>query len=71
MDVIELEGMEFRAFHGCLEQERRDGNLFTVDFRGEIDLQRAAQSDDLADTADYGKIYDTVAAQMAVPSNLL
>ena len=71
MDTIELEGMEFHAFHGCLESERRDGNLFTVDFRGELDLSRAAESDDLQDTADYGRIYDIAAAEMAVPANLI
>ena len=43
--TIELEGMEFRAFHGCLEHERREGNLFTVDFRTDLDISRAAESE--------------------------
>jgi len=68
---IELEGMEFHAFHGCLEQERREGNTFLVDFYAETDLADAAESDDLNDTVDYGKVYDIVAEQMAIPSNLL
>lgn len=71
MDIIELEGMEFRAFHGCLEKERREGNTFLVDFRAEIDLGKAAKSDMLEDTLDYGAVYDIVAGEMAVPSNLL
>lgn len=69
--ILELEGMEFRANHGCLEEERRDGNIFTVDFRAEIPLAAAAASDCLSDTLDYSAVYDIVAAQMAVPSNLL
>ena len=69
--VIELEGMEFKAYHGCLEQEKVRGNLFTVDFRGELDLSAAAESDRLADTLNYGEIYDLVSEEMSVPSELL
>ena len=29
---IELEGMEFHAYHGCFEEEKTSGNLFVVDF---------------------------------------
>ena len=69
--IIELEGMEFKAYHGCLEQEKVRGNLFTVDFRGELDLSAAAESDNLTDTLNYGEIYDLVAEEMSVPSELL
>ncbi len=69
--IIELEGMEFHAYHGCLEEERREGNTFTVDFYAETELKKAVKSDDLKDTIDYGRIYDIVAAQMTIPSNLL
>ncbi|MBR5661106.1 MAG: dihydroneopterin aldolase [Bacteroidales bacterium] len=69
--TIELTGMEFHAFHGCLVQERKEGNTFIVDFRGKITGKKAAKSDDLKDTVDYSKIYEIVAAQMAEPSNLL
>ena len=69
--TIELTGMEFHALHGCLEQERKEGNTFMVDFRGKRDGKKAAKTDDLNNTADYSKIYEIVAAQMAKPSNLL
>ena len=62
--TIELTGMEFHAFHGCLESERKEGNTF-------LDFKKAAKSDDLKDTPDYSKVYDIVAAEMAKPSNLL
>ena len=71
LGVIELEGMEFKAYHGCLEQEKVRGNVFTVDFRGELDLSAAAESDNLADTLNYGEIYDIVADEMSIPSELL
>ena len=69
--IIELEGMRFWAFHGCLESERSKGNLFLVDFRGETDLRKAAESDALEDTVNYGEIYDAVKAEMDIPSDLL
>ena len=69
--VIELEGMEFKAYHGCLEHEKVRGNLFTVDFRGELDLSAAAESDNLNDTLNYGDIYEIVADEMSIPSELL
>ena len=59
--IIELEGMEFHAFHGCLEKERREGNTFLVDFHAEMELKKAVKTDDLRETADYGRIYDIVA----------
>lgn len=69
--LIELTGMRFEAFHGCLPEEREKGNVFVVDFSCNYDLQKASESDDLADTMDYGAVYDIVAREMAEPSNLL
>ena len=69
--IIELEEMRFWAFHGCLESVRRNGNLFLVDFRGELDMRKAAESDSLEDTVNYGLVYDLVKEEMSVPSDLL
>ena len=69
--IIELEGMEFKAYHGCLEQEKIRGNSFTVDFRGELDLSAAAESDNPNDTLNYADIYEIVADEMSIPSELL
>ena len=69
--ILELEGMEFHSFHGVLEREKVAGNLFVVDFRGVLDMRAAAQSDALEDALNYAEIYDVVAAEMAIPSDLL
>ena len=69
--TLELEGMEFRAYHGCLEHEKIAGNDFVVDFRGELDMSAAAESDRLEDAVNYALIYDVVAEEMAKPSDLL
>ena len=69
--VIELEGMRFWAYHGCLESERSKGNLFLVDFNGEMDLRKAAESDHLENTVNYGEIYQVVKTEKEIPSDLL
>lgn len=69
--IMELEGMEFHAYHGCLESEKREGNLFTVDFSCEYRMAEAAASDRLEEAIDYGRIYDMIKAEMEIPSNLL
>ena len=69
--VIELEGMEFKAFHGVLESEKTNGNLFVVDFRGEVDMSRAVESDRIEDALDYSLIYNAVEREMRTHSDLL
>lgn len=69
--TVELIGMEFVCRHGCLESEKLNDNLFVVDFCGVYDMEAAAGSDRLEDAVDYGSVYDLVAKEMAVPSELL
>ena len=69
--TLELTGMEFYAFHGCLESERKIQNLFVVDFRGEYDMSDAMRSDSLGDALDYSGIYALVARRMDESVNLL
>lgn len=60
MDRIELNGMEFVGYHGCLPEERRAGQTFLVDLKLYLDLQQAGQCDDLARTVDYAAVFQTV-----------
>ncbi len=69
--TIELDSMQFVAFHGVLPQEKQDGNLFLVDFKCTYDISEAMRSDRLSDTLDYAAIHRIVAAEMAIPSELL
>ena len=68
---IELLGMHFKAYHGCLPEERTNGGEYVVDFRCPVNPETAVQTDDLASTLDYSAVYEIVSSQMAVPSNLL
>jgi len=69
--TLELLGMKFHAFHGCLESEKIEGNNFIVDFKAEMDMEKASLSDCLEDTLDYSIIYNIVKREMEIPSNLL
>ena len=71
MALIEIEGMEFYAFHGHFDVEKVAGNRFLVDLKIEVDCSKAGQTDDLKDTLDYQKAYTAVKEEMAKPCNLL
>lgn len=69
--VIEIENMEFYAYHGCFEAERVVGNRYLVYARLEYDCATAAASDRVEDALNYQTAYGVIAKEMAVPSHLL
>ena len=71
MALIEIEGMEFYAFHGHFEVEKVAGNRFLVNLKMEANLSKAGQTDRLEDTLDYQKAYLAVKEEMAIPSDIL
>lgn len=71
MALIEIEGMEFYAFHGHFEVEKLAGNRFLVDLKIETESNKAGETDRLEDTLDYQQAYLIVKDEMAIPSDLL
>lgn len=71
MDRLELCGMEFYSYHGCFQQERICGGRYIVDCICNLDLTKAAQSDNLNDTVDYPKIYEIIKRDISTPANLI
>ena len=69
--LIELENMEFYAFHGCYHEEQIVGNRFLVDFCFEVDVEKAAQSDDVTETISYLTVYEVVKTEMMIHSDIL
>ncbi len=59
-DRIVLSNMRFDARHGYYDEERLTPQRFEVDVELLLDLQPAGIDDDLAQSIDYGKVYDTV-----------
>lgn len=66
-DRIELRGLEVLALHGVLEHEKVEPQVFRVDLVVFVDLTAAGETDDLADTVDYGRLaqdaHDLVASE--------
>ncbi|MDR0541854.1 MAG: dihydroneopterin aldolase [Dysgonamonadaceae bacterium] len=71
MQYIELKGMNFHAYHGVMEQERKIGNTFTVDVKLYVDLRKGIASDNLTYTVNYASVYEVIKKEMAIPSNLI
>jgi len=71
MGKIEIEGMEFYAFHGHFTAEQVVGNRFLVDLTLISDSSEAAKSDNLADAMDYQIAYRIVKEEMQIKSHLL
>ena len=71
MDIIEIEDMEFYAFHGCFEAEKVVGNKFIVQARLETDCSLPAKTDKIEDALNYQTVYDRISEQMKIPSSLL
>jgi len=65
MERIHIEGLELYAYHGCNEDERREGQVFLLDITAQADLAAACQSDDLRDTVDYSQMIQCAAAAFA------
>jgi len=71
MGLIQLEGMEFYAFHGHFKEEQIVGNRFLVDLTIEADMDIPASSDNLKDAVNYQKAYEIVKVEMEKKSHLL
>ena len=69
--TIEIEGMEFYAYHGCFEAEQIVGNKFIVYACIRYDCKKAALSDDITDALSYQTAYEIISREMKTNSHLL
>jgi dihydroneopterin aldolase len=56
MDRILLQGIEFYAYHGVRDEERRLGQRFSVDVDLVLDLRPAGNADVLSASVDYATV---------------
>ncbi len=78
---IVLRDVRLYAYHGVLPQERTVGGYYRLDISVDTDMSQAMATDVavcagelpevLAGSISYAAVYDTVCAEMAVPSSLL
>lgn len=68
---ILLKEIRCYAYHGVAPQENLIGNEYIIDLKLKVDISRAAQTDDVADTVNYAEVHHVIKTEMAVPSKLL
>ncbi len=71
MGIIRVNDIRVFTNHGCLEEEAKIGSEYRVDIEVKADLQKSAQTDELADTVDYVLLNQIVKEEMAIRSKLL
>ena len=60
-DLIEIRGLRAYGYHGVLDHEKRNGQVFVIDATLAVDHRRAGASDDLADTVSYAGVSEELA----------
>jgi len=58
--TVRLINAVFYAHHGVMKEEHRVGGRFEVDVAMELDVDEAAEHDDLSKTVDYEAVYREV-----------
>jgi 7,8-dihydroneopterin aldolase/epimerase/oxygenase len=72
MDEIRIRGIEVWARHGATPDEKVRGQPFIVHVTLHLDLTAASETDDLAQTVDYGPLSGRIAeVAVAGPHDLL
>ena len=64
--TIDLQDMEFRAYHGCYDLEQKVGNRFNVALKITTELGVVADEDAVEKAVNYLTVYEVVSKQMAV-----
>lgn len=67
-DAVVLRGIQAIGHHGVLDFERERAQPFEVDVELSLDLAAASESDDLAQTVDYGAVVKSVVATVEARS---
>jgi len=55
-DKIFLTGVSGTGYHGVFEEEKREGQIFSVDIEVTSDFSAAVKSDDVRDTVNYAEL---------------
>jgi len=71
MGVVALEGIEFFAYHGVQNEERKIGNKYSVDINVEANFSEAALNDEISAAVNYELLYKLIKKEIKKPSKLL
>jgi len=67
-DKILITGIQALGYHGLLEDERKNGQLFVVDVEVELDLSKAAKNDDIKKSVDYNALAILIHSEITGPA---
>ena len=68
---ILLKEIRCYAYHGVAPQENLIGNEYIIDLKLKVNISKAAQTDEVADTVNYAEVHHVIMTEMAVTSKLL
>ncbi len=69
--IIELEEMEFYAYHGCFKEEQVVGNKFIVNIAIQVDVEKPAKTDNIKDALNYVSVYEITKKEIMINSHLV
>ena len=70
-EMIEVNGLRFHSYHGCMAEETTIGGEYRVDIKLGVDMVASGESDKLEDTIDYCAVQQITEREMAIPSKLI
>ncbi len=71
MGLIAVEGLQFYSHHGYYKEEQVLGGKYIVDIYMNLNIDEAAETDDLKKTVNYEEIYQLTKNEMEVHAKLI
>ena len=71
MGLIAVEGLQFYSHHGYHKEEQVLGGKYIVDIYMRLNIDEAAETDNLKKTINYEEIYQLTKAEMEVHAKLI
>jgi dihydroneopterin aldolase len=71
MNIIRIEGLVIKGYHGVYPEERITGRDFRYDIEIKTQLIKGNTTDNIADTIDYVSVYQMVREIAQTPVNLM
>ena len=71
MGLIAVEGLQFYSHHGYYKEEQVLGGKYIVDIYMRLNIDEAAETDNLKKTVNYEEIYQLTKNEMEVHAKLI
>ncbi len=70
MLTIQLDAVQFYAYHGIFDEEKTLGNNYVVDIKIEVSANKQI-IESITETIDYALVFDMLKKRMQIPTPLL